>query len=72
MGKKTSVTKLNREWVDCGLVPRPTLLLKRGTPIAYKPSEVRELLMMVAGGLGILVVLCLLLSMVEKPPAVGR
>jgi hypothetical protein len=28
--------------------------------------------MMVAGGLGILVVLCLLLSMVEKPPAVGR
>jgi hypothetical protein len=32
----------------------------------------RELFMTVAGGLGVLVVVCLLLSMIQKPPAIGR
>jgi hypothetical protein len=28
--------------------------------------------MAVAGGLGVLVLICLLLSMLQKPPAIGR
>jgi len=28
--------------------------------------------MLVVGGLGVLVVICLLLSMIETPPAIGR
>jgi hypothetical protein len=43
-----------------------------GPRIAPRISEVRELLMVVAGALGVLVVFCLLLSIAQKPPAVGR
>jgi hypothetical protein len=43
-----------------------------GPWIALPICEVREPFMLVAGGLGVLVVVCLLLSILQKPPAIGR
>jgi hypothetical protein len=49
------------------------ILRKTLRPVNCLPdSEVRVKLMVVAGGLGVLVLFCLLLSMVQKPPAIGR
>ena len=43
-----------------------------GMKIAVRSSKSGEHDMLVAGGLGVLVVICLLLSMVQTPPDVGR
>jgi len=43
-----------------------------GMKIAPRSSKSGEHDMLVAGGLGVLVVICLLLSMVQTPPDVGR
>lgn len=43
-----------------------------GTLIAWWKTRGEVVQMIVAAGLAVLVVFCLLLSMLEKPPAIGR
>jgi hypothetical protein len=43
-----------------------------GLRIAHRVCRGKELIMLVAVGLGVLVVFCLVLSMVQTPPAIGR
>jgi hypothetical protein len=43
-----------------------------GHRIAYIECSEEDQIMLVVGGLGILVVFCLFLSMLQTPPAIGR
>jgi hypothetical protein len=60
---------INSLWRKLGIAVMSPIY---GTQIAQPIDRGEEVTMIVTAGLGILVVFCLLLSMLEKPPAVGR